>query len=78
MSARNGAEFYAGFLSLFQEGEFQPGLVGFGQLAGQLVGTACYVVQEIGQFACLLVCRPAGNVEGVTGFQLPEYFPYLV
>jgi len=78
MSTRNGTEFYSGFFPFFQERKLQFGLIGFGHLAGQFVGTARYVIQKINHLTGLFMFRIAGDVKGIAGFQWLEYAPHLV
>lgn len=78
VSAGDAAELDAGFHIVFQQCELQHGVLYLTHPAGELVGTACHILQESDKLLCLLVTRMIGDVKDVAGFQMLEYAPHLV
>lgn len=78
VSAGDAAELDAGFHIVFQQCELQHGVLYLTHPAGELVGTACHILQESDKLLCLLVPRMIGDVKDVAGFQMLEYAPHLV
>jgi hypothetical protein len=70
VSAGDAAELDAGFHIVFQQCELQHGVLYLTHPAGELVGTACHILQESDKLLCLLVPRMIGDVKDVAGFQM--------
>ena len=78
MSTRYATELDTGFHAFFQQCKFRSGLVGLGQLARQLFGATCHIIQESDELVSLLVLRVIGDMKDITGFQMLEYASHLV